>query len=115
MHHRQRRGTRPGPRSQARDSEEASNADGLRTDKLAGRRDYSLRAQKLLEEGEGAVQAATVQRDMPSTDLAKHEAATLEDKAEAGAGVATQVDNRALKTEALPKHHCSVRGSECHR
>ena len=84
-----------------RQRKKASN-DGLRTDKLAGRRDYSLRAQKLLEEGEGAVQAATVQRDMPSTDLAKHEAAALEDKAEAGAGVATQVDNRALKTEALP-------------
>ena len=84
----------------------APNDDGLRTDKLAGRRDYSLRAQKLLEEGEGAVQATTVQRDIPSADLAKHEAALLEDKAEAGAGAATQVDNKALKTEAFSKHHC---------
>ena len=98
-----------------RQRKKASNDDGLRTDKLAGRRDYSLRAQKLLEEGEGAVQATTVQRDIPSTDLAKHEAALLEDKAEARAGAATQADNKALKTEALPKHHCSVRGSECHR
>ncbi len=85
-----------------RQRKKASNHDGLLTDKLAVRRDYPSRAQKLLEEGEGAVQATTVQRDIPSTDLAKHEAAALEDKAEAGAGVATQVDNRALKTEALP-------------
>ena len=90
----------------SRQRNKASDDDGLRTGKLADRRDYSLRAQKLLEEGAGAVQAATVQRDMPSTYLAMHEAALLDDKAEAGAGAATQVDNKALKTEAFPKHHC---------
>ncbi len=52
------------------------------------------------------MQEATVQRDMSSTDLAKHKAVLLEDKAEAGAGAATQMDNKALKTEAFPKHHC---------
>ena len=93
-------------RPSSRQRNKASDDDGLRTGKLAGRRDYSLRAQKLLEEGAGAVQAATVQRDMPSTHLAMHEAALLEDKAEAGAGAATQVDNKALKTEAFPKHNC---------
>ena len=47
------------------------------------------------------MQEATVQRDMSSTNLAKHEVALLEDKAEAGARAVTQLDNKALKTEAL--------------
>ncbi len=47
------------------------------------------------------MQEATVQRDMSSTDLAKHKAVLLEDKAEAGAQAVTQLDNKALKMGAL--------------